>query len=75
MSEQIEPVRRRIPDKPEAMEIDGHAISLDNGFPRFSNAGNFAYYFSSRTEAIRQLADWLTRYADWREAREATENG
>lgn len=63
-------VRRRLPAKPEAMEIDGHTIINDNGFPRFSNAGNSAYYFSSIPESIRQLADWLTRYADWREAQE-----
>ena len=64
-------VSRRIPAKPEAMEIDGHTIINDNGFPRFSNAGNSAYYFSSIPESIRQLADWLTRYADWREAQDA----
>lgn len=64
-------IRRRIPAKPEAMEIDGHTIANDNGFPRFSNAGNSTYYFSSIPESIRQLADWLTRYADWREAQDA----
>jgi hypothetical protein len=59
--------RRRIPAKPEAMEMDGHRVSLDNGFMRIGSLFSH-YYFTARPAAIRQLADWLTRYADWREA-------
>jgi hypothetical protein len=63
--------RRRIPAKPEAMEIDGHAVSLDNGSVRIE--GLFLrkiYFFSGRTKAIRQFGEWLISVADWREAQE-----
>ena len=60
-------VRRRIPAKPEAMEIDGHRVSLDNGFMRIGSLFSH-YYFSSRTEAIRKLGEWCISVADWREA-------
>jgi hypothetical protein len=62
-------IRRRIPAKPEAMEIDGHRVSLDNGFMRIGSLFSH-YYFSSRTEAIRKLGEWLISVADWREAQE-----
>jgi hypothetical protein len=59
--------RRRIPAKPEAMEIDGHTVSLNNGSVRIG--GLFShYFFSGRTKAIRQLGEWLISVADWREA-------
>jgi hypothetical protein len=60
-------VRRRIPVKPEAVEIDGHRVSLDNGFVRIGSLFS-QYYFSSRTEAIRKLGEWCIAVADWREA-------
>jgi hypothetical protein len=56
-----------IPAKPEAMEIDGHRVSLDNGFMRIGSLFSH-YYFSSRTEAIRKLGEWCIAVADWREA-------
>jgi hypothetical protein len=59
--------RRRIPAKPEAIEINGHRVSLDSGFVRIGRLSSH-YYFTARPAAIRQLADWLTRFADWREA-------
>jgi hypothetical protein len=59
--------RRRIPAKPEAMEIDGHRVSLDSGFVRIGSLFSH-YYFSSRTEAIRKLGEWCIAVADWREA-------
>jgi hypothetical protein len=63
-------VRRRIPAKPEAMEIDGYRASLDNGFMKIESSFN-RYYFSSRTEAIRKLGEWCISVAEWREAQEA----
>jgi hypothetical protein len=60
----------KIPAKPEAMEIDGHRVGLDNGFPRFRSLFSH-YYFSSRTEAIRKLGEWLISVAEWREAQES----
>jgi hypothetical protein len=63
-------VRRRIPAKPEAMEIDGHLVSLEWGFVRIGSLFSH-YYFSSRTEAIRKLGQWCIAVADWREAQDA----
>jgi hypothetical protein len=63
-------VRRRIPAKPEAIEINGHRVSLKSGFMRIGRLSSH-YYFTARPAAIRQLADWLNRYADWREAQDA----
>ena len=61
--------RRRIPAKPESMEIDGYEVSLDNGFPRIASLlGTQKMYFSSRPKAIRQLIAWLQQVAEWREA-------
>jgi hypothetical protein len=70
-------VRRRIPAKPEAMDIwNAFDMSVGSGV-----AANFVIQqmgasqdewdvvVGNATEA-RQLADWLTRYADWREAQE-----
>jgi hypothetical protein len=60
--------RRRIPAKPkpygvvfyEWRVIDGKAvIRIDMEWAEFN------------AEQARQLADWLTRYADWREAQES----
>jgi hypothetical protein len=62
--------RRRMPAKPEALEIDGHRVSLENGFPRFGSLFSH-YYFSSRTEAIRKLGEWCISVAEWREAQDA----
>jgi hypothetical protein len=69
--------RRRIPAKPEAMEINnafqvevGSSAQLfqilQSGPP--DEAGDVV--IGNATEA-RQLADWLTRYADWREAQDS----
>jgi hypothetical protein len=68
-------VRRRIPAKPEAMEIDGRTFkcnSFDEVITR-DDIGDRRKLVSSPEQA-RQLADWLNRYAEWREAQEATEN-
>jgi hypothetical protein len=58
--------RRRIPAKPEAMEIDGHTISFDSRTVRIGCL--LSPFFCSRTKAIRQLGEWLISVADWREA-------
>ena len=63
-------VRRRIPAKPEAMEIHGHTVSLDNNSVRIESLFSH-YFFSGRTQAIRQLGEWLISVADWQEAQEA----
>jgi uncharacterized protein (DUF2237 family) len=62
--------RRRIQAKPEETEIDGHRVSLEWGFVRIGSLFSH-YYFSSRTEAIRQLGEWCIAVADWREAHDA----
>ena len=71
-------VRRRMPAKPEALDIwNAFEVSV-----RLGVAANFVIrqmgasqdewdvVIGSATEA-RQLADWLTRFADWREAQDA----
>ena len=65
-------VRRRIPAKPEAMEIDHQTIKC-NSFDEVmakDDSGEVRRVVSNAEQA-RQLADWLTRYADWREAQDA----
>jgi hypothetical protein len=70
--------RRRIPAKPDALDIwNAFGVSAGSGF-----AANFVIrqmgasqdewdvVIGNAVEA-RQLADWLTRYADWREAQES----
>ena len=71
-------VRRRIPAKPEALDIwNAFEVSVGSGV-----AANFVIrqmgasqdewdvVIGNAVEA-RQLADWLTRYAEWREAQDA----
>jgi uncharacterized protein (DUF2237 family) len=56
--------RRRIQAKPEALEIDGHRVSLDMRIGSL-----FSHYFlPSSAEAIRKLGEWCIAVADWREA-------
>jgi hypothetical protein len=64
--------RRKLPAKPEEVEIHGYRVSLDNGFVRIADLFSH-FHFSSRPEAIRQLSQWLTQVADWREAQEQGE--
>jgi hypothetical protein len=70
--------RRRIPAKPEAMEIDdGFRVELGNNLDHFAilqagppdSSGDVV--IGNAIEA-RQLADWLIRYANWREAQGET---
>jgi hypothetical protein len=64
--------RRRIPAKPEAMEIGDRTFkcnSFDEVITR-DDIGDRRKLVSSPEQA-RQLADWLTRYADWREAQDS----
>ena len=65
-------IRRRIPAKPEAIKIR-HTLIKCNSFNDVMRATNqdVSLLVGSAAEA-RQLADWLTRYADWREAQETT---
>ena len=64
-------VRRRIPAKPEPLEIDHQTITC-NSFDEVmaKDDSGEVWRVVSNTEQARQLADWLTRYADWREAQE-----
>ena len=69
-------VRRRIPAKPEAMEIGGYRVSLENGYVRIVD--EFSHYkFFGRPKSlcessqIRQLSQWLQQVAEWREAQES----
>jgi hypothetical protein len=70
-------VRRRIPAKPEAMEINNaFRVEVGSSGQLFQilqpgppdDVGDVV--IGNAIEA-RQLADWLTRYADWREAQES----
>ena len=63
--------RRRIPAKPEPIKIR-HTLIKCNSFNDVMRATNqdVSLLVGSADEA-RQLADWLTRYADWREAQDA----
>jgi hypothetical protein len=66
-------IRRRIPAKPEAMEIDDQTIKCNEFNSAVSEDEALgAWWLASNAQQARQLADWLTRYADWREAQEAT---
>lgn len=62
--------RDRIPAKPEPIKIR-HTLIKCNSFNDVMRATNqdVSLLVGSADEA-RQLADWLTRYADWREAQE-----
>jgi len=64
--------RRRLPAKPEALEIDHQTITC-NSFDEVmaKDDSGEVWRLVSNTEQARQLADWLTRYADWREAQES----
>jgi hypothetical protein len=71
-------VRRRIPAKPEALEVEDSngELSVSAGSKDCSliqdGRGEFPEVIVlSGTQEIRQLADWLNRYADWREAQDA----
>jgi hypothetical protein len=69
-------VRRRIPAKPEAMEIDdGFKIECGYGPEHFAilqagPIGSAGDVVVGNPAEARKLADWLTRFADWREAQE-----
>jgi len=75
-------VRRRIPAKPEAMVVDDRngqlaasAALSDCCLVQIGGGRGRETIVLSGNQEIRQLADWLTRYADWREAQGATGNG
>jgi hypothetical protein len=64
-------VRRRIPAKPEAMEIDDElTITADEVKSQpclIHREENKPYWICFEPEECRKLADWLNRYANWRE--------
>ena len=71
-------VRRRIPAKPEALELkdsngelDASAGPKDCSLMQDGRGELPEVIVLSGTQEIRQLAGWLTRYADWREAQDA----
>lgn len=57
-------VRRRIPSKPEPITIDYATITCNS----FNEVMADVSRLVENTNQARQLADWLIRYADWREA-------
>jgi len=70
--------RRRIPAKPEAismMDPSGmiavtalpETVTIEQEFPGEESD----FVIIETVQYARQLADWLTRYADWREAQDA----
>jgi hypothetical protein len=68
-------VRRRIPAKPEPLELkdsngelDASAGPKDCSLMQDGRGELPEVIVLSGTQEIRQLADWLTRYAEWREA-------
>ena len=64
-------VRRRIPAKPEAMEIANQTIKCNSFNEVMALDEVEVWRLVSNPEQARTLADWLTRYADWREAQDA----
>jgi hypothetical protein len=69
----------KIPAKPEALELKDSNGELDaSAGPKDCSLiqdgrGEFPEVIVlSGTQEIRQLADWLTRFADWREAQDNT---
>jgi len=60
--------RRRIPAKPEAMEIDHQTIKCNSFNDVMVIDEDEVWQLVSNTKQARQLADWLRRFADWREA-------
>jgi hypothetical protein len=67
--------RRRIPAKPEAMEIDDE-LTIKTGDitdqPCLLHCEeDKPYWICFDPHECRKLADWLTRYADWREAQDS----
>ena len=63
--------RRRIPAKPEAMEIDHQTIKCNSFNEVMAMDEVEVWRLVSNAAEARQLADWLARYADWREAQDA----
>jgi hypothetical protein len=67
-------VRRRIPAKPEALEFDdgfGVEVNCCDQFFKILQPGppdEAGDVVVGNAIEARQLADWLTRFADWREA-------
>jgi hypothetical protein len=68
-------IRRRIPAKPEALDIwNAFEVSVGSGVAATfvirqmgASQDEWDVVVGDLNDA-RQLADWLTRYADWREA-------
>jgi|688.fasta_scaffold02433_8 hypothetical protein len=74
--------RRRIPAKPEAMEIETEVGLMRLDADSFGHVfiGQRREYLNQRirldkSEQIRQVIAWLQQVADWREEQEATEKG
>jgi hypothetical protein len=70
--------RRRIPAKPEAMEIKGESglkgwMRKDNTLvlEQKDDSGGFECVLIWETKSIRQVIAWLQQVAEWREAQEA----
>ena len=58
----------KIPAKPGAMQIDHQIIKVNSFDEVMAIDESEVWRLVSSTEQARQLADWLTRFADWREA-------
>ncbi len=71
-------VRRRIPAKPEAMVVDDRngqlatsAALSDCCLVQIGGGRGTETIVLSGIQEARQLANWLNRYAEWREAQES----
>lgn len=60
----------KIPVEPEAMEIDRQTIKVNSFYEvmAIEDYDGPVWLLVSNAQQARQLADWLTRYAEWREA-------
>jgi len=61
----------RIPAKPEALEIDHQTIKCNSFNEVMASDEVEVWRLVSNPAEARTLADWLNRYADWREAQDA----
>ena len=63
--------RRRIPAKPEPECIGGTSYYCDSNWAAIRETQDTYGVLVTKAASARKLADWLTRYADWREAQES----
>jgi hypothetical protein len=64
-------IRRRIPAKPEPECIGGTSYYCDSNWAAIRETQDTYGILVTKAASARKLADWLARYADWREAQDA----